>query len=281
MTEEQKQLDAARGSPGQAASGPSACCSTISGCAQAELVALAEPQCEKALQRVIELAEATLHAGELAEPSPQQRLTRALRELAPETALKLRTLMIAGRDGRGVHAVQTNLSLGDGDAAFGAAADDAGESGPLLAEYLRRGHALACAAGLDLELPLARWGSVEHDLDARAWRSFGRQLAQSQPDDWQCLTVAAAEGQGVTELYVRLGECAWWSFRALLERPSVTAIDRQPLAFDQERATTASLLSLKAVAPLLRAAKGPALRRAAQAIWARVGAPAALELEVA
>ncbi|HEU4582177.1 MAG TPA: hypothetical protein VFS67_28170 [Polyangiaceae bacterium] len=274
MTEEEKQSDAARSSPRPAPSQPAACHSS------AVPSALAGP-CETALQHVIELAQATLDAGELAEPSPQQRLTRALRELPPETALKLRTLMIAGRDGRGIHAVQTNLTLGDGDAAFGAAADDAGESGPLLAEYLRRGHALACAAGLDLEQPLASWGSVEHDLDARAWRSFGRQLAQSQPDDGQCLTVAPAKGQGVSVLYVRLGESGWWSFRALLERPCVTAIDRQGLALDNERATTASLLSLKAVAPLLRAAEGPALRRAAQAIWARVGAPAPVELEVA
>ena len=280
MTEEVKQSDAGRG-PSQAE------CTLTAGCSTAAPSRQPGP-CEAALQLVIELALATLDPDGLSEPSPQQRLTRALRELPQETALKLRTLMIAGRDGRGIHAVQPNLTLGDGDAAFGAAADDAGESGPLLAEYLRRGHALACAAGLDLEQPLASWGSVEDDLDARAWRSFGRQLAQSHPDEWQCLTVAAAEGRGVTELYVGLGGCVWWSFQALLGRPSLVAIDRQRvvmdpqrLGFDRGRPTTATLPSLKAVAPLLRAARGSALRRAAQAIWARVGEPAALELEVA
>jgi hypothetical protein len=236
---------------------------------------LSEPNAaEGALERAGESrAEAEVRA------TAQQRLTRTLRELPPEMALKLRTLMIAGRDGRGIHSVQTNMTLGDGDAAFGAAAADAGESGPLLAEYLRRGHALACAAGLDLEQPLAHWRNAEQDLAARAWRSFGRQLAQSHPDDWQCLTVAPAEGQGVTQLFVRLGECAWWSFQALLDHPSVAAIDRRQPALHEDRSRTASLPSLKAVAPLLRAAEGAGLRRAAQAIWARVGEPAARRLE--
>jgi hypothetical protein len=268
MAEHVKQSDGGRGSPERQPSSLSACCSTTARYEDAG-------PCEAALQTVIKLAEATLDPGEPA----QQRLTHALRVLPPETALKLRTLMIAGRDGRGIHAVQTNLSLGDGDAAFGAAADDAGESGPLLAEYLRRGHALACAAGLDLEQPHATWGSVEQDLDARAWRSFGRQLAQSQPDDWQCLTVAAAEGPGVTQLYVQLRGGAWWSFQELLGHPSVAAIDREQLAHHRHHSRSESLPSLKAVAPLLRAAEGPALRRAAQAIRARVGELAALESE--
>lgn len=122
--------------------------------------------CEAALQTVIQLAQAMLDSGDGAAPPPslaQERLTRALRELPPETALKLRTLMIAGRDGRGLHTVRTNITLCDGDAAFEAAADDASESGPLLVEYLRRGHALARAMGLDLEQPLASWPSAEQD----------------------------------------------------------------------------------------------------------------------
>jgi hypothetical protein len=182
--------------------------------------------------------------------------------------------MIAGRDGREIHTVQTNMTLGDGEAAFGAAADDAGQSGPLLADYLRRGHALACAAGVDLEQPLASWSSVEQDVEGRAWRSFGRLLAQSHPEDWRCLTVPS-EGHVITKLYVKLDKGAWWSFQTLLERPSVEAVDSEQAMLDQSRSKAESMPSLKGVAALLHGAEGPALRRAARAIRARVGEPIA------
>jgi len=210
-------------------------------------------------------------AGSGGATTAQQRLARALRELAPEMALKLRTLMVAGRDGLSVHSVKINMTLGDGDAAFEAAATDSSENGPLLAEYLRRGHALACAAGLDLERPIAGWATGEHNLDERAWLSFGRQLAQSQPDDWQCLTFGAAGSQEVNKLYLKLGEHAWWSFQALLDRPSVAAVNKQKRALTRGRSKAISTPSLKAIAPRLLAAEGRALRRAARAIRARVG----------
>jgi hypothetical protein len=213
-------------------------------------------------------------AGATGATTAQQRLARALRELPQEMALKLRTLMVAGRDGLSVHSVKINMTLGDGDAAFDAAATDSSENGPLLAEYLRRGHALACAAGLDLERPIAGWAAGEHNLDERAWLSFGRQLAQSQPDEWQCLTFAAAGTQEVNKLYLKLGEHAWWSFQALLDRPSVAAVNKQKRAQTRGRSKAVSTPSLKAVAPRLLVAEGRALRRAARAIWARVGEPA-------
>jgi hypothetical protein len=173
-----------------------------------------------------------------------------------------------------VHSVKINMTLGDGDAAFEAAASDSSENGPLLAEYLRRGHALACAAGLDLERPIAGWAVGEHNLDERAWLSFGRQLAQSQPDDWQCLTFAATGTQEVNKLYLKLGEHAWWSFQALLDRPSAAAVNKQKRALTRGRSKAISTPSLKAVAPRLLVAEGRALRRAARAIRARVGEPA-------
>ena len=37
-------------------------------------------------------------------------------------------------------------------------------------------------------------------------------------------TFAAAGTQEVNKLYLKLGEHAWWSFQALLDRPSVAAV---------------------------------------------------------
>jgi hypothetical protein len=105
-----------------------------------------------------------------------EKLNAALAELDPETALKLRTLMVAGRDGRSIGAVNINLSMSDTEAGFAAMAADSGENGPLLIDYLRRGHAMACAAGIDLETPLSEWHSQGNsNLDERAWVSFGKQ----------------------------------------------------------------------------------------------------------
>jgi hypothetical protein len=63
-----------------------------------------------------------------AEPSPQSSLRRTLESLRPDMALKVRTLMVAGRDGRDVGGVQLDPTLGDSDAAFATAARDASNS---------------------------------------------------------------------------------------------------------------------------------------------------------
>jgi len=312
MTQDTKRTDTGLDSPASPATGAASAAGAVSPPAGSGSPAAARaghaPTCEAVLKSIISLAQATMREALAREPgarepaarkqksaaatdakpgsdatpatevggaaTAQQRLARALRDLAPEMALKLRTLMVAGRDGLGIHSVKINMTLGDGDAAFDVAASDSSENGPLLAEYLRRGHAMACAAGLDLERPIASWAAAEHNLDERAWLSFGRQLAQSQPDDWQCLTFAAAGTQEVNKLYLKLGEHAWWSFQALLDRPSVAAVNKQKRALTRGRSKAVSTPSLKAIAPRLLVAEGRALRRAARAIWARVGEPA-------
>jgi hypothetical protein len=155
---------------------------------------------EQTLREVIQLAQGAMsvskaerrRAGtdivEAREESPQSGLRRSIERLEPEAALKVRTLMIAGRDGRDVGTVRLDATLGESEAAFSAAARDASENGALLAEYLKRGYALACAEGIDLETAVATWAPKRAaTLDERAWRSFGMQLASSEPDDWQFL----------------------------------------------------------------------------------------------
>lgn len=203
----------------------------------------------------------------------QQELARALRNLEPELALKVRTLMVAGRDGQSIHAVKIHMTLADGTASFHAAADDTCENGPLLAEYLRRGHALAHASGLDLERPIAGWAKATPGHDERDWQRFGRQLAQSHPDDWHCLLVKDA-GEHGSQLYLEHPEHGTWSFHAGLDRTAPEALDGHRLEIAGPSAGGVRTRSLSALVPGLRKAKGLAVRRAALAICARVGAVA-------
>ncbi len=201
----------------------------------------------------------------------EQSLAQALEGLEPESSLKLRTLMVAGRDGRGVTAVHVEMKPADVDSA--SATGDLSQSGPLLADYLRRGHAMACATGLDLEKSIATWpSSVTHTLDERAWLSFGVQLAKSQPEDWTCLGFVGSDGaQQLTKLYLRLGEHAWWSFRSVLDRPSTAFVDKEKKALAKRRSKGVAGASLKAMADRSCGNEGRALRRAVKAIRARVG----------
>jgi hypothetical protein len=244
--------------------------------------------CEGALARVIRLAEAMLpgsHEGEISDAAKvvasssdgaRQSLEKALDQLDSEVALKLRTLMIAGRDGKSITDVQVNMTLADSRAAFSAAALDASHNGPLLADYLRRGHALACATALDLELPLSGWGvDGSSTLDERAWLSFGKQLAKAGPDDWHCLAFVESENQSISRLYLRLDEHAWWSFQAVLDRPSSAVVEKQKRTLTSRRSKGLATHSLAALISRLSSAKGRALRRAARAIRARVGDAAA------
>jgi hypothetical protein len=202
----------------------------------------------------------------------RQSLERALDDLDPEVALKLRTLMIAGRDGKSISDVNVNMTLGDSKAAFSAAALDTSHNGALLADYLRRGHALAWATALDIERPLASWAeTTPHTLDERAWLSFGKQLAKSEPGDWQCLAFVDGRTQGISSLYLRLAEHAWWSFQAVLDRPSAAAVEKQQRALTSRRSKGVAARSLTSVASQLSSAQGRALRRAARAIRARLG----------
>jgi hypothetical protein len=212
----------------------------------------APPTFEAVLTRLIQLARGTVEA------SNTGLLAQALDELDREMALKVRTLMIAGREGRDIATVQIDLKLEDADTAFAAAAREASENGPLLADYLQRGHALACAAGLDLEKPVSRWMSTTRDtLDERAWSSFGRQLASSKPDDWQCLGFVERGGHEITRLYVKLSDHAWWSFQSVLDRPSAALVSKEKQMLASRRAKGVTTSSLEAlVARLAHSAGG-------------------------
>jgi hypothetical protein len=234
------------------------------------------------LRYVIGLADAVSLEKGSASPAPSPEgaatapsaaatlLTKALTELGPEVAVKLRTLMVAGRDGRGVTAVHVDAKAAEGD--LGAAAAYLSANAPLLADYLRRGHAMACATGFDLEKNIAAWpSSAPHTLDERAWLSFGVQLAKSQPDEWTCLGFVGADARLLTKLYLRLGEHAWWSFRSLLDRPSPAVVDKEKRVLSKSRSKGLTTASLKPMADRSCGTEGRALRRAVKAIRARVG----------
>jgi hypothetical protein len=258
----------------------------------AERPASAPPTFESVLRQMVELAQAILpeqrrrvrtteldraHALLGHRPASaltaQQRMTQALEKLGPEIALKLRTVMVAGRDGRRISDVQVNITMADADSAFAAAARDLSENGPLLVDYLRRGHAMACASGLDIEKPYSEWSAAgRRPLEERAWSSFGRQLATSRPEDWSCLAfIGAAPGEQLTRLYLRCGELRWWSFQSLLDRPSAALVDKQRRALASRRERRVTTGSMQAVAHRACRAEASALRRAVTAIRARVG----------
>lgn len=241
--------------------------------------------CEAALEAVIGLGRAqepVAVAGEtvpgakrspvgLSAEAAHESLTQTLRNYEPEMALKLRTLMLAGKDGRDIPAVNVSQVPGEGDAAFSAMARELSENGPLLAEHLRRGYALACAAGVNLERPVTGWATTSaQNIDERAWLSFGRQLAKSEPEEWKCLAFLDAGAQQINKLYLKLGENAWWSFQTQIDRPSAASVDKQGRAL-KRRSKGVAAQSLRAVAQQLRSTEGRALRRAARAIRARVG----------
>jgi hypothetical protein len=195
--------------------------------------------------------------------------------LEPEAVLKLRTLMVAGRDGQSLVAAHAAMAPSDADAV--AAAKELSSNASLLGDYLRQGHAIACATGFDLEKPLAEWPSAAtHTLDERAWLSFGRQLAKSSPDDWKCLGVVDPQRtEQLTKLYVRLGDLAWWSFQAVLDRPSMASVELQKRALTRRRSKGVANGPLSLIADRSCAAEGRALRRAVKAIRARIGATSA------
>jgi hypothetical protein len=264
-----------------------------------------EPTFEETLRELIQLAHGAVSdskveqgsAGEVRDDieagtaGPQSQLRRRLENLEPETALKVRTLMIAGREGRDVAAIRLETPLGESQTALTTADGDASDNGALLADHLRRGHALACAAAINLESPLAAWGANHAaTLDERAWLSFGRQLASSEPEDWQFLGCVEPGGKEIIRLYVKLRDHAWWSFQSLLDRPSGACVTKETRALASRRTKGVMASSLRTLAAQFATApvpagkgsasvgakrapapQGRALRRAARAIRARVG----------
>jgi len=202
----------------------------------------------------------------------REQLATALRGLEPEMAIKLRTLMIAGRDGQSIDLVKVNLSLSDADAGFAIMAADSSDNGPLLIDYLRRGHALACASGVDLDGPLTRWQAPSVvGISERAWLSFGKQLASSQPADWQCLGLVDQSTQGFSKLYLRLREHGWWSFRAVLDRPTPAGVEKERRELSKRRVQSVSVDTLEGIVGHFGGVQGRALQRAGRAVRARLG----------
>lgn len=191
----------------------------------------------------------------------------ALEDLGEEALAKLLELARAGREGR---------ALGAADEAVLAASDQSTverllADAPRLAEYLQRGQAVAYATEFDLDLPLGSWKDVApQGLMERAWQSFGKQLAQSQPAEWSCFGVVDdGRRRRLTRLYLRLADRAWWSFRRGLDRPS-------PAFVEERRARAGAFVlagtSMQTLADARCFTQGRALRRALRAIRARLGA---------
>ena len=196
-----------------------------------------------------------------------EELASLLRGLQPEARSKLRIVMTAGRDG---------LSLGSAHATVSAAAPDAvgpsevERAGDELGDYLASGYAIACATQFELDASLDRWSTPESgELEERIWLRFGRQLASSPLEEWECLGAVGA-GERLSQLYLRLGKAAWWSFGAVLDRPTPEMVRKSGRA----RAGRPSKLgSLRDVAARRCEPERRALRRALRAISARVGKP--------
>ncbi|HKO92466.1 MAG TPA: hypothetical protein VJU61_14995 [Polyangiaceae bacterium] len=214
------------------------------------------------------------------EASDPDALAGVLRELEPEAALKLRILMLAGREGRDIGAIHGALTSGDkgtsadkgsADKGSSQAALELGRIGAELGEWLSRGHAIACATQFDLEAPLARWAVAERsELEERVWLRFGRQLAMQPIDEWECLgATGGGAGDSLAKLYLRLGKTVWWSFGAVIDRPSPAAVKSEARRQTGKKAKLGRLRDIPAhgCQPDRRA-----LRRAIRAIRARVGA---------
>jgi hypothetical protein len=237
----------------------------------------AAPMQKQAVQAKPEQVASRSASGEGA-PSSQARqsLQAALDGLDSEVAQKLRTLFLAGRAGTSIGDANTDGPESDAKSALAAAALDGSTDGPQFADCLRRGHALACATAIDVERPFAGWSSTApHSLDERAWLSFGKQLAKSEPSDWQCFALMQANTQAISRLYLRLADHSWWSFQALLDRPSVAVVESQRRTLARRRSKSLSTASLATLVSALSTVQGRALQRAARAIRARVGEAAA------
>lgn len=238
-----------------------------------------EGSCEALLAQVIRLAQALAAPAQPAAPgtatAPSQAresFDTAIASLPADVARKLRMIMLMGREGKSMNEVSIDAAVSDSQALLDASAATPVENEASLADQLRRGHAVAWASALDLERPIASWSATKpQSLDERAWLSFGKQLAKSNPADWQCLGFVEPGAPGISRLYLRLAEHAWWSFQTVLDRPSAAAVAKQQRTLASRRSKGLSSRSLESVAPQLSSAPGRALRRAARAIRARLG----------
>jgi hypothetical protein len=196
----------------------------------------------------------------------REELASVLRDLQPEARSKLRIVMTAGRDGLGLGSAHASLSAAPQDALGASQLESAGDK---LGDYLARGYAIACATQFDLDAPLDRWSVSESgELEERVWLRFGKQLAISPPEEWECLGAVGASGEALAQLYLRLGKAVWWSFGAVLDRPSLETVRKGGGARSGRHS---KLGPLRNVAARRCEPERRALRRALRAIRARIG----------
>lgn len=201
-------------------------------------------------------------------PTPALEALRLfVRSLDGETRSKLRAVMRAGRNAEPLQVALAAISAEDANAdgeldpfARGAAA----------LQDLQRGHAVACATGFDLELELAAWSAVgKHEsLDERVWLRFGRELARSDIGEWSCFALVDARDQLET-LYLGRGQNSWWSFSAVIDRPSERALGLARTT--RSRRSRVVTLSLQAALGRSCLRSQRAVRRASMALSARLG----------
>lgn len=213
----------------------------------------------------------TKEAAATAPNAAALELHQALGRLAPESGLKVCALLLAGQDGREIASVVTPTLDAEVSTWFSVEALSA--RGAKLADYLQRGYAIACATDIDVEAPIARWARTgPSNLEDRVWLSFGKQLANSDPSEWSCLSVTAGrEKSEVTKLYLQRAGKAWWSFRRVLDRPSPAVVRQAQRGADRGGARGSTDASLQKVLTYSVGVEYQALQRAVRAIRARLG----------
>lgn len=196
-----------------------------------------------------------------------RELASLLQDLPAEARSKLRVVMAAGRDGSSLGSAHASASAPQGSPAP-AELESAGER---LGDYLARGYAIACATEFPLDVAFDRWSASESgELEERVWLRFGRQLAASPPEEWECVGAVGASGERLAQLYLRLGKAVWWSFGAVLDRPSPEMVRKEGRARSGRHS---KLGPLRKVAERRCEPQRRALRRALRAIRARIGKP--------
>jgi hypothetical protein len=191
-----------------------------------------------------------------------------LQDLSPEARSKLGIVMAAGRDGASLGAAHASTAASQQGTLGPAELEGAGEQ---LGDYLARGYAIACATEFPLDVSLDRWSASESgELEERVWLRFGRQLASSPVEEWECVGAVGGSGERLGQLYLRLGKAVWWSFGAVLDRPSPEMVRKEGRARSGRQS---KLGPLRKVAERRCEPERRALRRALRAIRARIGRP--------
>jgi hypothetical protein len=213
---------------------------------------------------------ATVQRNAAVKASPAfEALNVFVRSLNGSTQGKLRALMQAGREAQALPAAVA--ALAEGQPVGNDAIPELFARGAAALQDLQRGHAVACATGFDLEADLALWGGAGQpdSLDERVWLRFGRELAQSRVEEWSCYAIVDGRDR-LEKLYLRRGMSGWWSFAALIDRPSDRALQVPP---SSARSGLSRVVVLPLQSALGRACRGDlrAVRRASLALGARLG----------